>query len=131
MAAVLVSAGQEVLLDSLHTLCATLPVPGASWHRHVAAIASVRVDFERALDACAQRPDVLDLIAIALAGLLDAAFDPGADAALTAAYERFRALPIPAGEHPFLDEIVACLEAVEATFVCLSLDPAAARSFAA
>jgi hypothetical protein len=74
---------------------------------------------------------VLDLIDRALDGDLDAAFASDTNAELAAGYERFRTLPIPAGEHPFLDEILPTLEAVEAALVCLSLDPDAARTFAA
>lgn len=125
------TAGQQELLDALTELCGRLPVPGSSWHAHAALIAGTRTDFERALDACAQHPGVLDSIGLAVDGGLDATFAPDTDAELTAGYERFRTLPIPAGEHPFLDEILPTLEAIEATLVCLSLDPDAARSFAA
>jgi hypothetical protein len=126
-----VTADQQELLDALWDLYERLPVPGSSWHAHAALIAGTRTDFKRALDGCAHHPKVLDLIGRALDGELDAALAPNANAELTAAYERFRTLPIPAGEHPFLDEILPTLEAVEATLVCLSLDPDAARRFAA
>lgn len=125
------TADQQELLDALRDLYERLPVPGASWHAHAALIAGTRTDFKRALEGCAHHPKVLDLISRALDGELDAALAPNANAELTAAYERFRTLPIPAGEHPFLDEILPTLEAVEATLVCLSLDPDAARTFAA
>ena len=125
------TAGRQELLVALRELCGRLPVPGSSWHAHAALIAGTRTDFDVALNVCAQHRAVLDLIGRALEGDLDAAFAAGTNAELTASYQRFRALPIPAGEHPFLDEILPTLEAVEAALVCLSLDPDAARTFAA
>lgn len=123
------TAAQQELYDSLSGLCVRLPVPGGSWHIYEAAITAARTDFERALVACVSHPAVFDLLAVALAGELDLAFDPDAAPQLTAAYERFGTLPIPRGRHPFLDEIVPTLEAIEATLLCLSLDQEAARAF--
>lgn len=101
-------------LDELRRLCERLPVPEGTWHPGAAAIAAVRRDFEWALERCAARPEALTLV-----GEVD--FDPaGADRELAAAWERLRALPLPEGRHPFLDEIVPALEAAEATLAALS-----------
>ena len=40
---------------------------------------------------------------------------------LTGAWERLQALPLPEGQHPFLDEIVPALDALRLLLVALSL----------
>lgn len=101
-------------LDELRRLCGQLPVPDGTWHPGAAAIAAVRRDFEWALDRCARLP-----AALALVGDVDID-SSGADPELVAAWERLRALPLPEGRHPFLDEIAPALEAATATLAALS-----------
>lgn len=101
------TSDQRSLLAELRRLCERLPVPGADWHPHAAAIGAVRRDFERALGVCAAHPELLD-------GILDGG-DAGSDA-LT----RLDALPRPEGRHPFLDEILPALDAARATLVAVA-----------
>jgi hypothetical protein len=105
-------------------------VPQPSWHGYVAEMRACRADLARTHEVAAEMPEVLDLFARALDGELEEAFDaPAAPPALAVAYQRLGRLPIPAGEHPYLDEIVPTLEALEALLVAISLVPAAADVF--
>lgn len=99
------------------------------WHGYVPEMRASLADLTVALELAAALPDVLALVTQALDGDLSEPFDPAAAPALTAAYTRLGTLPIPAGEHPYLDEIVATLEAMEALLVAVSLVPAAAARF--
>lgn len=103
----------------LRRLLARLPVPDARWHAHVPQIAAVRDDFAAAIDAAAARPEALALFEAMLAGDAEPAFEPG-DPELEAAYDRLQALPVPEGQHPFLDEILPALEAAELLLCALS-----------
>jgi hypothetical protein len=122
--------GQE-LLEAIRRLETAFPVPHPSWHGYVEEMRACLGSLASALEVAAGVPEVLELVARALDGELEEAFDAhGAPSALAAAYQGLGRLPIPAGEHPYLDEIVATLEALEALLVSVSLVPAAARAFA-
>lgn len=66
-------------------------------------------------------------MAEAVEGELAAGFDDGrAGPRLAAAYGRLGLLPVPAGEHPYVDETVPTPEAL---LVVVSLVPAAVAAF--
>ncbi len=122
---------RQELRDEIGGLAAAFPVPQPSWHGYVAEMRACLADLTRVLEVAAAVPEALDLVGRALDGELEEAFDAGAASpALAAAYERLGKLPLPAGEHPYLDEIVPTLEALEALLVAVSLVPPAARASA-
>lgn len=121
---------RQDLLDEIGVLAGRFPVPQPAWHGYVAEMRACLRDLARALEVATGVPEVLDLVARALDGELEEAFDArAASPALVAAYQRLGRLPIPAGEHPYLDEIVPALEALEALLVAVSLVPAAGDAF--
>lgn len=103
------------LYEAVAALAAAFPVPHPSWHGYVPQMRACVADLERALEVSERAPEVLALALRAVEGELEHDFDAHhAGPGLAAAYRRLGALPVPAGEHPFLDEIVPTLEAVEA-----------------
>lgn len=108
------------LLADLRRLCNRLPVPQPDWHPYVAKIAACRDDFEHALALAADAPQTLDLVAALVDGDLQPAFDEVASAELATAWRRLEALPLPSGQHPYLDEILPALEAHRLLLVALS-----------
>jgi hypothetical protein len=118
------------LYEAVEALVAAFPVPHPSWHAYVPEMRACLGDLRRALEVCGQSPEVLGLALCAVEGELEQGFDVRrAGGRLAAAYGRLGALPVPAGEHPFLDEIVPTLEATEALLVAVSLVPEAAAAF--
>lgn len=113
-------SAQAELLAELRTLAGRLPLPQPSWHPHVALIAACRSDLEAALDEAARDESALDLLAELIDGVPAPSFDADASPELTAAWERLQALPLPDGQHPFLDEILPALEALRLVLVALS-----------
>lgn len=124
-------ADQEALLAGLRSLPERLPVPDGSWHAWVPEIRGCRDGLRLALRACEADPRAGELLAAALDGSLDEPFAGSPGTALEAHYRLLGSLPLPGGRHPYLDEILAALEATEAALVAVSLVPAAARTFAA
>lgn len=117
-------------LELLAELCAGLPVPDGRWHPHAAAIADVRSDFEHALRIVSGVPDALDDVAELLrAGAELPPLTEPAGAHLQDAWARLGALAVPVGRHPFLDEIVAAVDAAQATLVAIGRNDVAARRF--
>lgn len=108
------------LLAELETLCARMPVPQSSRHPYVASIAACRNDFEHALALAAGSPAALELVDALLAGEVEPSFDPDASLALTAAWQRLVTLPVPEGQHPYLDDTLPALEALRLLLVALS-----------
>lgn len=79
-------------------------------------------DLTAALDAVASSPAALQGLVNAVAGDLPEPLDP-AGPSLAGAHARLRDLPLPAGEHPYLGEIVLALEGARAAIaVLMSLD---------
>jgi carbon-monoxide dehydrogenase large subunit len=115
-----VAGSTSELLAELRRLCARLPLPQPSWHPYVAQIAACRNDFEQALALAADAPPTLELFAALVDGDAEPAFDEAASPALTAAWSRLEALPLPSGQHPYLDEILPALEAHRLLLVALS-----------
>ena len=119
------------LLDAIGTSAEAFPVPHPSWHGYVSEMRACLADLRWALAVAEAVPEVLDLVAQAVEGKPEEPFSGGGGAgpALSGAYERLGRLPVPAGEHPYLDEIVHTMEAMEAILLAISLVPAAAHSF--
>ncbi len=115
-----VATGSGELLAALRDLCVRLPVPQPSWHPYAEQIVACRDDLERALATAAEYPDAIDLVAALIDGEAEPRFDPGTSPELTAAWGRLEALPIPAGRHPYLDEILPALDALRLLLVALS-----------
>ena len=117
-AAVASEAGE--LLRELRRLCDQLPVPQPSWHSYVAQIADCRTDFAHSLDLAARHPAVLELVAALIDGSVELGFDVNAPHELTAVWRRLEALPLPSGQHPYLDEILPALEGHRLLLLALS-----------
>jgi hypothetical protein len=116
-------AARTSLVDvpwELRRLCARLPVPQPGWHPYVALIAGCRHDFEHALTLTAEHPAALDLFAALADGDLDLTFDSASSPELTSAWVRLEELPIPDGQHPYLDDILPALEALRLLLISLS-----------
>lgn len=125
------SATDQGLIEEVGALAARFPVPDPSWHGYTAEMRACLADLAGAFEAARGDSSVVALLERAFGGEPERPFDAGAADRLSQAYERLGRLPIPAGEHPFLDEIIPTLEAMEALLVCVSLVPAAARAFSA
>ncbi len=117
---VAVATDTSELLTNLRGLCARLPVPQPSWHPYVSQIAACRGDFEQALVLAAEHPAVLERVAVLLDGDAEPTFDANASPDLAAAWRRLGTLPLPSGQHPYLDEILPALEALRLLPVALS-----------
>ena len=103
------------MIDDLLQLAERLPVPQGMWHPHAASIRAVRdellADLAR-LRTCADAEERLTT-------LLGVHLLPRPGSALAA-------LPVPEGQHPFLDEIVPVLEAARLVQGALALATVAA-----
>jgi hypothetical protein len=91
------------VLADLRELAERMPVPSEDWHAHVALMVRVRDDLLAGLDLLERMPDG----EARLAEAIDAAEPATPGTALAA-------LPVPQGEHPYLGEILAVLEAARA-----------------
>jgi hypothetical protein len=116
-------------LDVLLEVCSRLPVPDPGWHPHARAIGAVRADFEHAVEIAQLVPEVLEEVARSIDADDLAALAPSAGPELRAAWARLEALPVPEGRHPFLDEIVAALEAAKVTLAAVGRSAEASRRF--
>lgn len=119
MTAAAATATSELLAE-LHGLCARLPVPQPSWHPYVSQIAACRSDFEQALALAAAQPSALERLAALLDGDAEPHFDADAASGLTADWQRLEALPLPSGQHPYLDDIIPALEAYRLLLIALT-----------
>jgi hypothetical protein len=117
---VAVATEMSELFAELHGLCARLPVPQPSWHPYVSQIAACRSDFEQALALAAAQPAALERLTALLDGDAEPAFDGGASPELAAAWRRLEALPLPSGQHPYLDDIIPALEAYRLLLIALT-----------
>jgi hypothetical protein len=114
----------------LRELARRFPIPEPRWHRHVDAMLACRRDLEqatRAIEADDAAARALDALVEQEALDVRAARPP----AVAAALERLDRLPVPEGEHPFLDEIVPTLHAMRAALLAVAASPAATERFAA
>ena len=117
---VAVDTDTSELLGELRGLCARLPVPQPSWHPYVSRIAACRSDFEQALALASEQPAALERLAALLDGDTEPAFAGDASPGLVAAWQRLGALPLPSGQHPYLDEILPALDALRLLLIALS-----------
>jgi hypothetical protein len=117
---------RSTLLAELRGLCDGLPVPDGSWHPYGDLIGACRADFEHALALAAEDEDVLEALASLLAEDSRPALPPDVPAGLAAAWQRLRALPLPAGRHPYLVEILGTLDALGLLLAAVGRVPAAA-----
>lgn len=116
----LVASETSELLTELHGLCDRLPVPQSGWHPYVAQIAACRSDFERSLDLAIDWPKALELVAGLLESSSEPSFDEDTTPELSAAWQRLQTLPLPDGQHPYLDDILPALVAHRLLLVALS-----------
>jgi hypothetical protein len=114
-------ADVEALLAEMRSLVQRLPLPHPAWHRYVPEMHAVVMDAIAALDALAAAPGAHDELNRQVNG--DAAYpaDDAGGPTVAAARARLRELPIPQGEHPYLDEILLTLEASEAALAALAV----------
>ena len=118
------------LLAQIRKLARDFPFPDARWHAYVSLIQDVVDDLNAACDAIGASPRA----ATELARLIEqerfpAPAPPGP--ALAAARCRLRELPVPDGEHPYVDEIRLALEAAAAAIAALSSAPDGEQLFEA
>jgi hypothetical protein len=106
------------LLEQVRQLARDFPLPHPRWHRFVPLMHEVIDDLTAALDAVASSPAALQELVDAVAGDLPEPFDPSGPS-LAGAQARLRDLPLPAGEHPYLDEIALALEGARAAIAVL------------
>ena len=118
------------LLAELRTLAERFPLPHPLWHRYVPQLHETVVDLTAALDAIAGLPAAQDALLTQVEGEADYPAEDAGGATVAAARGRLRALPVPQGEHPYLDEILLTLEAAEAALAALAT-PEGDRAFAA
>ena len=88
------------MIDDLLELAQRMPVPEGMWHPHAALIREVKDEFLADLERLRALPDAEER----LTTLLDVDLVPLPGSALAG-------LPLPEGQHPFLDEILPALEA--------------------
>lgn len=119
------------LLEELRRLVARFPIPHPSWHGYVPEMRTVVRDLAAAIDALQSLPRAQAELLRRVEGRPEPQPEQPAGVALADAQERLRALPVPAGEHPFLDEIAVTIEAAEAALTALAASPDGERAFAA
>jgi hypothetical protein len=119
----------QQLLEQIRRLARDFPLPHPRWHRFVPLMHDVVDDLTAAVDAVATSPAAVRALAEAVEGTKREPLDaPGPS--LAAARARLRELPLPAGEHPYLDEIVLALDGAAAVFVALASIPDGEERFA-
>lgn len=121
------AAEAESLIAELRTLIERLPLPHPLWHRYVPEMHAAVTDATAALEALEQLPGAAAELRRQIEGEATYPEDGAGGAAIAAARGRLRAVPIPQGEHPYLDEIMLALEAAEvalATVAAIGADDA-------
>jgi hypothetical protein len=116
----IVAAHADEVLEQLAVLIERLPLPHSFWHRYVPEMHAVVVDARAALDALAGSPGAAGELHRQVQGEASYPEDLAGGPTIAAARARLRALPIPKGEHPYLDEILLALEAAEAALATLA-----------
>jgi hypothetical protein len=109
------------LLVELRRLAERFPLPHPLWHRFVPEMHAVVHDLFLALDALAELPQAQAALVRCVESDVDPALDNVDAPALAAPRARLRALPVPQGEHPDLDEILLRIEAAKAVFAALAV----------
>jgi hypothetical protein len=119
------------LIAEIARLGERLPIPAASWHAYVAELRGMTADLRAAVEAIRLLPGADAELLRRIAEEGDGVDGPGTGPALADARRRLRSVPVPAGEHPFLDEILPTLEAAEAVLAALAAVPGGDAAFAA
>lgn len=109
------------LVDEIRRLAERFPLPHPIWHRFVPEMHDVVRDLFVALDAIAELPDVQAELARRVDDESDRPPDDAGGPAVRAARERLRDLPVPQGEHPYLDEIRVTLDAADTVLSALAV----------
>ncbi|HEY3541997.1 MAG TPA: hypothetical protein VGK79_05600 [Gaiellaceae bacterium] len=104
----------------MHRLAERFPVPHPFWHRYVPLMRDVLADFRAAVAALEALPDAQHELVRQVDGTRDGVAADAGGPALAAARERLRSLPVPEGEHPYIDEILVGLEAASAALAALA-----------
>jgi len=102
------------MLAELREIAEAMPIPAPAWHSHVRLILHVRDELLAGIAELEALPDGEERAE----RLLGEELEPLPGTALAE-------LPVPAGEHPYLGEILAVLEAarlVQAAFAAASLN---------
>lgn len=102
------------MLAELREIAEAMPIPAPAWHSHVRPILHVRDELLAGIAELEALPDGEERAE----RLLGEELEPLPGTALAE-------LPVPAGEHPYLGEILAVLEAarlVQAAFAAASLN---------
>jgi hypothetical protein len=115
-----VAGSDDDLLDELRALVERFPLPHPLWHRYVGEMHEMIVDLTAALDALATLSRARDELRRHVDGDADPPPEHAGGPTVAAARARLRALPVPQGEHPYLDEILLTLEAAEAALAALA-----------
>ena len=108
------------LLAELRRLAERFPLPHPIWHRFVPEMHDVIRDLFVALDVIAVLPGARAELLRRVEGVARQPPDESGSPVIAAARARLRALPVPQGEHPYLDEILVTLEAAEAVLAALA-----------
>ncbi|HWJ45266.1 MAG TPA: hypothetical protein VNR63_07745 [Gaiellaceae bacterium] len=108
------------LLLELRRLAERFPLPHPRWHRYVPQMHAVIDDFGDALAAIAGIPEARQELLRLVESDADSPPAGAGGARVAAARERLRQLPLPEGEHPYVDEIRLTLEAAEAALAALA-----------
>jgi hypothetical protein len=116
-----VTADANDLLVELRRLAERFPLPHPLWHRYVPEMLVVVRDLFFALDAIATCPPAQRELLLHVEGEAASPPEDAGGPAIAAVRARLRDLPIPSGEHPYLDEIVVTLEAANAAFAALTV----------
>lgn len=114
-------AEADELLTELRRLAERFPLPHPIWHRFVPEMHEVVRDLFVALDVIETIPQAQAELVRQVESELQRPPDHSGTPTLEAARARLRCLPIPHGEHPYLDEILVTLEVAEAVLAVLAL----------
>lgn len=123
------SVDAEELVAELESLARELPVPHPSWHGFVPEMREMTASLLVATAAIRTLPEALEELARQVEGSAEYPPDDAGGAALAEARRQLRRLPLPAGQHPFLDEIVPTYEAAEAALAALAAVPGGEEAF--
>lgn len=117
------------LLAELRRLAERFPIPDSSWHAYVSELRQVAADLAAAVTALERLPDAAKELRRRIEGD-ERPVAPGGPELASAAV-RLQALPLPAGEHPFLDEIAVTVEASRRMIAALASAEGGEDAFAA
>jgi hypothetical protein len=111
----------DELLPELRLLAKAFPLPHPVWHPYTSEMQTVVRDLFAALHAIALVPTAGAELLRQIDGEVGVPPPDAGGPAVAAARKRLRELPIPQGEHPYLDEIRPTLEAATAALAALTV----------